>query len=171
MKRIAVLSDTHWSSWDASDALTAKLAGRLQSGYDHVWHGGDVTGSGVLEALEAYGPVVCVKGNCDQFMSRHLPHAVTETIEGVKIGMIHGWDLPVEHAPTLISRFAGDVQIIIHGHTHQRRNQQVTRDDGSVVTIINPGSVSSPRGGETPGFGELVIDRGYWAYRSFSLLD
>ena len=169
MKKIAVMSDTHWSDWDNSDPITQKLIEYLRAGYDQIWHAGDVTGGEVLETLEAIYPVVCVKGNCDQFLYRHLPHAVTETIEEVKVGMIHGWDLPLGHAPTVVSRFAADVDIVIHGHTHLRRRQEVTNAEGRKVTILNPGSVSSPKGGETPGFGELAIDGALWEYRGLSL--
>ena len=118
------------------------------------------------EKLGSFGPVVCVKGNCDRFLYRQLPHSVAEELEQVKVGMIHGWDLPLDHVSTVKSRFATDIDIIIHGHTHQRRFQELGGDHPT--TIINPGSVSSPRGGETPGYGVLVIDGDKWSYQSHS---
>lgn len=167
MIKLALISDTHWSSWNLADPLVRQLEKILQEGgYDQIWHAGDVTANAVLEQLETFAPVVCVKGNCDNFLGRRLPHSVTETLEQVKIAMIHGWDLPLDHAPTVLGRFPSDVSVIIHGHTHRRRFQE-TVDGGA--TIINPGSVSSPRGGETPGYGELQISGDQWEYRSFSL--
>lgn len=156
--RIAVLSDTHWNRWDSGDRYTLALVETLKTGFDAIWHGGDVVASDVLDTLEAVAPVVVVKGNCDTFMGRALPHSVVENVEGVKIAMIHGWDLPLGHAPTVVSRFPNDVRLIIHGHTHLRRQEDFVRADGSVVTLLNPGSVSSPRGGETAGMAELLID-------------
>mgnify|MGYP000309484517 CR=1 FL=1 len=167
MMRIAVISDTHWSSWDLKDRLVCELETLLTEGrFDQIWHAGDVTGSEVLEKLDSFGPVVCVKGNCDRFLYRQLPHSVTETLEEVKVGMTHGWDLPLDHAPFVKSRFAADVDIIIHGHTHRRRYQEIAGEHPT--TIINPGSVSSPRGGETPGYGVLEIDGDKWTYESHS---
>lgn len=166
--KIAVISDTHWRTWDPEDILTNCLIEALEAGYDAIWHAGDVEEHGILKALEEFAPVVCVKGNCDNYMVRHLPHSVTEKIEGVKLGMIHGWDLPLDHAAAICARFAEDVNIVIHGHTHRRRFQEWTSATGAKITIINPGSVSSPRGGEMPGMGELVIESGQWNYRAFS---
>jgi putative phosphoesterase len=159
------MSDTHWSSWNPSDKQAAQLIETLESGFDQIWHAGDIVDLSVLEALERFCPVLAVKGNCDGFMGRHLPHSVIETVEQVKIVMIHGWDLPLDHAQTVVNRFPEDTELIIHGHTHRRRHQEYSREDGSVVTILNPGSVSSPRGGETPGMAELVIHETYWEHR------
>lgn len=169
MQRLAIISDTHWNVWDPSNPEVLRFQVAMMGGYDQIWHGGDVVDGSVLEALEGLAPVRCVKGNCDSFMGRNLPHSVVETVEQVKIAMIHGWDLPLDHAPTVAARFADDVRVIIHGHTHRRRDQEVTRADGSKVTLINPGSVSSPRGGEQPGYGELLIDGSEWVYRSVTL--
>lgn len=168
MQRIAVLSDTHWNGWNSGDPYTVKLVETLKTGFDAIWHGGDVVSSDVLDALEAVAPLTVVKGNCDSFLGRPLPHAVVETVEGVRIAMTHGWDLPLEHPPTVVQRFPPDVRLIIHGHTHRRRQEDYTRPDGSVVTLLNPGSVSSPRGGETPGMAELVIDGEGFQYRTIS---
>ena len=165
MKRIAVMSDTHWGSWEPERESTAQLISALEAGYDEIWHGGDVVCAEVLEQLESFCPVVVVKGNCDGGVSRSLPHAVIETIEDVRIGMIHGWDVPLGHTAALVERFPSDVDIIIHGHTHLRRQEEFTGDRDKPVTILNPGSVSSHRGGETPGMAELVINGKEWDYR------
>lgn len=168
MKKILVLSDTHWSKWEPSEPSSEKLLSVLVKGkYDFIFHGGDVVDSSVLEMLETFAPVFCVKGNCDSFVDRNLPHTVVETIESVKIAMIHGWDLPLDHTPTLVDRFADDVDIVIHGHTHRKRYQEWTRPDESKVTLLNPGSLSSPRGGETAGYGELIVDDDNWDYKIF----
>jgi predicted phosphodiesterase len=67
-----------------------------------------------------------------------------------------------------MQRFPDRTEVIIHGHTHRRRYQQQETAWGS-CTIINPGSVTSPRGGEEPGFGELVINGMVWSYRPHDL--
>lgn len=165
-KNILVISDTHWSSWEPDEPSCRALGDVLESGtYEFIFHGGDVVDDSVLKVLEGFAPIYCVKGNCDSFVGRNLPHTVVETIENVKIAMIHGWDLPLDHTPTLVERFGGDTDIIIHGHTHRKRYQEWTRPDGSKVTILNPGSVSSPRGGEMAGYGELTLTDGEWAYK------
>jgi putative phosphoesterase len=169
MQRLAIVSDTHWELWDPEDPFAESLIQQLSGkDYDAIWHGGDVVHESVLVALEEIAPVVCVKGNCDTFFARQLPHAVHRQVEGVSLGMIHGWDLALQHAPSLLERFPEKIEVIIHGHTHRRRYQQEMTPWGS-CTIINPGSVTSPRGGEEPGFGELVINGPAWSYRRHTL--
>lgn len=170
MVRLAVLSDTHWKSWDSSESSAHQIDTLLSQGaFDGVWHAGDVVDESILRHLEQFAPVTVVKGNCDRWFERVLPHRVVEKIEQVKVGMIHGWDIPLDHLPTVVRSFPEDVDIIIHGHTHRRREQSFERPDGSRVTVINPGSVSSPRGGETAGLGELRIDGEQWEYRALHL--
>lgn len=170
MRRLAIVSDTHWSRWEAQDLLAQALTQRLrQGGYHEIWHAGDVVDESVLVALEAFAPVVCVKGNCDRFFARDLPHAVRRPVEDLQLGMIHGWDLPLDHAPSVIQSFPVPTAIIIHGHTHRERCEEISTDHGPVV-LLNPGSVSSPRGGGEPGFGELVINGSSWSYCRHSLL-
>lgn len=169
MHRIAVLSDTHWHRWDPDNPLAAGVDAYLAGGVDAVWHGGDVVEDQVLAHLESYAPLTVVRGNCDRWFPRELPHSVIREIEGVTVAMIHGWDLPLEYLPSVVKAFSDNVEIIIHGHTHRRRRDTYTRPDGRLVTVINPGSVSSPRGGETAGLGELTIDGAQWEYRSLHL--
>ena len=165
MIRLAVVSDTHWDIWDPTDPFAESMMKVLSSGrYDAIWHGGDVVHVSVLEALRAIAPVLCVKGNCDRGFGEDLPHSVRRQIEGVHIGMIHGWDLPLDHTKTVVERFPENTDVIIHGHTHKRRYEEYRADWGS-CTVINPGSITSPRGGEDPGFGELVVNGPAWSYR------
>lgn len=169
MQRLAVISDTHWDFWDPEDPFAEALLMQLQGkGYDALWHAGDVVHETVLQALEEIAPVLCVKGNCDSFFARQLPHAVRRQVEGVQVGMIHGWDLPLDHAASIVERFPENTEVIIHGHTHRRRYEEHRAAWGS-CTIINPGSVTSPRGGEEPGFGELVVNGPAWSYRRHAL--
>lgn len=164
MQRIAVLSDTHWDEWDPEDPFAEALLAQLtDKGYQAIWHGGDVVHDSVLSALEKIAPVVCVKGNCDTFFARALPHTIHQQIEDVRVGMTHGWDIPLGHAKSVIARFPEQTDIIIHGHTHRYRYEECETPWGS-CTIINPGSVTSPRGGEQPGLGELVINGPAWSY-------
>lgn len=163
MIRLAVISDTHWGSWDETRPECRQLKEALK-GFDGIWHAGDVVDESVLLALEELAPVVCVKGNCDGFVGRQLPHAVQRKVEEVKIGMIHGWDLPLEHTSTVVKRFPEDVAVIIHGHTHVQR--YVNHES---CYVINPGSVSQPRRGDTRGYGELVVNGPAWSYRRIEL--
>lgn len=168
MQRIAVVSDTHWDLWDPADPFAEAMMAGLSKGYDAIWHAGDVVHETVLVALETIAPVVCVKGNCDRYFARELPHAVRRQIDSVWVGMIHGWDLPLDHAPSIVERFPEHTELIIHGHTHKRRYEQFMAPWGA-CTIINPGSISLPRGGEEPGFGELVVNGPAWSYRRHNL--
>lgn len=167
MQRLAVISDTHWGGWDEARPECQQLKSALR-GYQGIWHAGDVVDESVLLALEELAPVVCVKGNCDGFIGRQLPHAVRRQVEGVNLAMIHGWDLPLDHARSVTTRFPLDTAVIIHGHTHVQRYERVELEGGPCY-LINPGSVSQPRQGDTRGFGELVINGSAWSYRRLEL--
>lgn len=164
MRRIAVISDTHWSKWDETDHTTGALLTALCKGFHEIWHAGDVVHESILTTLEECCPVTCVKGNCDTFFGRNLPHQVEKQIEGVTIGMIHGWDLPLSQAAFVREAFDGEPELIIHGHTHKQRFELHHPEGENACTIINPGSVSSPRGGDSKGYGELVINGSAWSY-------
>lgn len=169
MPLLAIVSDTHWTRWDESAFEASRLAKRLgQEGFQGIWHAGDVVSDQVLARLREIAPLVCVRGNCDSRLKASLPHTAFQAIEGIKLAMIHGWDLPLGHALSLVNYWKRPVDIIIHGHTHRKRFETIKASWGD-CTIINPGSPSQPRGGEAPGFGKLLIESGSFSYERVEL--
>ena len=131
---IAVISDTH-------DVYPDRLT-KLIKEADEVWHLGDVMSPNVLSELYAMDmPMHVVLGNCDYHAS--WPHLLNLEVEGVRCHLVH---IPPPRSPP-------GTKILLHGHTHIPRDYT----DHLGCHWLNPGSVSSPRGGFPASFGWLEI--------------
>lgn len=140
--KIGVLSDTHIH---LADEIPAKVISAF-SNVDLIVHAGDFVGSGVLDGLKRLGEVKAVHGNVDSMKLRSLlPERQVFVAEGKKIGIVHGWGGP-EGIENRVKGLLGDVDIIIYGHSHRAKVEQVGK-----TLFFNPG----------PGlmsFGILTID-------------
>ena len=99
MTVIGVIADSH-----VGEFLPA-LPDGVQSafeGCDLILHAGDICAPGVLDELGRIAPVVAVRGDHDRLGATRLPRTQTLTVDGVRIGLIHGrrW-YPVDIAVTL----------------------------------------------------------------------
>jgi putative phosphoesterase len=131
--RIFVLADTH-------NKLPEKIVD-LARDADEIWHLGDVCAEWILDELRAIGPrVTVVRGNCDS--NFEWPLVVDLTRGGVKFRLQH---IPPERPP-------GDVDVVLHGHTHVPRNEK----RGSVL-FLNPGCVMRPNRGAASSIAWLEI--------------
>ena len=150
LTRIGVLSDTHLRQHEP--LLAAKLAGPF-AGVDLILHAGDLVTTAVLEGLEA-PQVLGVCGNMDDHVvAASLPVKRIVEVEGIRIGLIHGWGPPVGLAARVAKEFQA-VDCIVFGHSHRPMN---ARKDG--VLFFNPGSVSrGVLGSGTVGL--LTVDGG-----------
>jgi len=141
--KIGVLSDTHIH---LAEEIPAEVVTAF-SKVDLIVHAGDFVGSEVLEGLKELGEVRAVHGNVDSMKLRNLlPEKDIFTIGTKKIGITHGWGSP-EGIESRVKGLLGDVDIIIYGHSHRARIEQIGK-----VLFFNPG----------PGwqsFGILTIDK------------
>jgi putative phosphoesterase len=141
--RIGVLSDTHIHLAEEIPAEVVKAFSKV----DLIVHAGDFVGSEVLEGLKELGEVRAVHGNVDSMKLRNLlPEKDIFTIGTKKIGITHGWGSP-EGIESRVKGLLGDVDIIIYGHSHRAKIEQI----GGTL-FFNPG----------PGwqsFGILTIDK------------
>jgi putative phosphoesterase len=141
--RIGVLSDTHIHLAEEIPAEVVKAFSKV----DLIVHAGDFVGSEVLEGLKELGEVRAVHGNVDSMKLRNLlPEKDIFTIGTKKIGITHGWGSP-EGIESRVKGLLGDVDIIIYGHSHRAKIEQIGK-----VLFFNPG----------PGwqsFGILTIDK------------
>jgi len=117
MKRIGILSDTHMNK---PDAFLEEIASRHFSDVDLIIHAGDLVSIEVLDVFrEMDKDVVAVCGNMDgNDIRQALPMTRTIEIEGMRIGIIHGWGAPNGIRQRIINSFR-DVDSIIYGHTHE----------------------------------------------------
>ena len=119
-------------------------------GVDRILHAGDLVDMEVLELLENIAPVDVVRGNMDNSSgTRELPIKKVVTVEGHRIGLIHGWGAPTGIVDRVRKEF-DDVGTIVFGHTHSPMNTVI---DG--ILLFNPGS---------------PIDRRFAPYNSLGML-
>lgn len=149
MMRLLVFSDTHGYLSPALD-LTARLQGEI----DAVIHLGDHDRDG--EALHQRFPrlpVFCVRGNND---GAGAPGIRILRLEGKTLFLTHGHSYGV-HFRTDRLLYAGEEQgadLVLFGHTHRP-----VLDFSGRVGLLNPGSLSLPRGDAGPTFARLTLER------------
>ncbi len=131
MKKIGLLSDTHGS-------LPEKVFDFFKD-CNEIWHAGDIGTPAIIDKLETIAPVKAVYGNIDGAAIRiRTKETSLETIEGVKIAMIHIGGYPGRYekkALNLIKKEQPDV--FISGHSHILK---VMYDKKHDLLHINPGA-------------------------------
>lgn len=154
-------SDIHGSAYYCRkmlDAFEKEEADRLLLLGDLLYHGPrndlpkDYAPKEVIPMLNAYKNVIYnVRGNCDAEVDQMVlefpimaDYALLE-LEGRTFYLSHGHIYNEENLPPLMT---GDV--FVHGHTHILRAEKK-----ETYTILNPGSVSIPKGGNIPTYALL----------------
>ncbi len=123
--RIGVIADTH--GWVPPEVFTAL------AGVSLILHAGDIGGEKVIAELEAIARVVAVRGNTDGDLGPpRYPDTRRLTLAGV--------DLFLCHEPTRAAGLTPPPDVIIHGHTHQARNERVGE-----TLWFNPGTAGKPQ--------------------------
>ncbi len=178
MTVIGVIADSHVGEFLHRLPESALTALR---GSDLILHAGDISVPSVLDELGRIAPVVAVRGDHDRLGATRLPRTQTVTIDGVRIGLIHGrrW-YPIDTAVTLahvaagrrlrwraglhrgLLRRVGPVDVLVYGHWHE---PDIDRVDDTIV--FSPGAVCpwgslqtdpEPRTGPR-GFADRVVRR------------
>lgn len=128
--KIAVISDTHVESLGG---IPTPILMKLEE-VDLIVHAGDFTEGAVLEELRTLAEVKAVYGNMDSSeLKRMLPSKELFTVNGKRIGLIHGSGGPWGIAERIRPMF-DDVDIIIYGHSHKPYSKVIR---GSL--LFNPG--------------------------------
>ena len=132
--KIFVLADTH----NKLPRRIIDLAGEA----DEIWHLGDVCAETILDELQAIGPpVTVVRGNCDS--NSEWPLVIDLVRSGLKFRLQH---IPPDKSP-------GDVDVVLHGHTHVPRNEK-----RAGILFLNPGCVTRPNRGSPASVAWLEIE-------------
>jgi uncharacterized protein len=157
--KVGLISDTH---------------GRLRAGVfdafadvDLILHAGDVGPADILIELATIAPVHAVLGNTDPHELRaRAQEEVRLVLEGSRLVLVHGHRLVSPTAQLLRAAYA-DADIIVYGHTHRQRVDEV---DGCI--IINPGAAGAARFNLKPAVAVLELERGTLpAVRHITLAD
>lgn len=138
---IAVVSDTH--------GIVLPVAYSLQRNkVDIVLHLGDYASDAKkieqITGMEIYA----VAGNCDD-NSKDVPEELVLEIRRKKFFLTHGHNYDVDNGIDKIVEKAKEVgaDYALFGHTHVHIRERV---DG--ITVLNPGSTTLPRKGDTKGY-------------------
>jgi len=131
--KIGVISDTHLKCCD--DRLR-RIVDTYFKDVELVIHAGDLISLEVLDAF-AEKEVKAVSGNMDNEEARRaLPDRLLVEVEGLKVGLIHGWGQPFGLEDKLRKKF-DEIDCLVFGHTHRPCNKV---KDG--VLYFNPGSAT-----------------------------
>ena len=143
MSSIVVISDSHGSIRNLD--RVSKRVGQP----DALWHLGDCTEDAPLLAQRLNCGYVSVRGNCDPFSDMPL----TETVDwhGMRFLLLHGHTV----GGRMSLRYAAEerrANVVLFGHSHVAGIE--TAGD---VLLLNPGSLSRPRGGRGPSLALLEL--------------
>ncbi len=136
-ERIGILSDTHGQAEAAGRA--ARLL--LDRGVARAFHCGDIGTDRVIDAL-AELRMTYVFGNTDydrEVLGRYIRAVGASFGEPFARCEMNGKVVAVTHGdrPRVMQQLLDDgVDYLLHGHTHERRNEQV-----GVTRVINPGAL------------------------------
>ena len=151
--RVLVLADTHvrrGSSRRLPDAVYALL-----DDVDAVWHAGDVLIPELLDELEGFAPVTAVLGNNDHELVGTLPERVEETVDGVRVAMVHDSG-PTKGRAGRMARWFPDADLVIFGHSHA----PVDEPGENGQRLLNPGSPIERRRSPAHTVAVVEIDAG-----------
>jgi len=149
---VGVLADTHIPA--RAKELPKKLLKSLEK-VDLIIHAGDFVEMNVLMTLEKIAKVEAVFGNMDEEeIKLKLPGRKIIQVEKVRIGIVHGSDIPWDIEKRIPNNFCKEkLNCVIYGHTHFARNKEI---DGRLY--FNPGSPTDQIFSISNTFGILEID-------------
>jgi len=135
VEKIGIVSDSHGQA----DATTRAVEALLEDGAELILHLGDVGGEAVIDRLVGL-PARILLGNVDDprlaDYARSLDLVVDDPvfcglIGGRRVSAIHGHREDVlSHLLTL------SPEIVLHGHTHQWRDERLAE-----IRFVNPGAI------------------------------
>lgn len=152
--RFLVISDTHGAIRDA-----AFIIEKWHTHIDGVWHLGDHA-SDLDKLAKHYAQSFSlafssVRGNCD--FSCPAPYSRQFTIEDCHVFMCHGHQYRINFSLDYLREQAREqkADVVLFGHTHVPLYE---KENG--LLLLNPGSLTQPRGGSKKSFALLELSGG-----------
>ncbi|MGQ9824357.1 MAG: metallophosphoesterase family protein [Desulfotomaculales bacterium] len=147
--RLVVLSDTHVRR--RGERLPPVVEKALEDA-GLIVHCGDFEIYAAYEELKKTGRLVAVHGNMDSpDLKGELPEKAVFTVEGIKIGVIHGGGPPWGIEKRVAAALPG-VDVVLYGHSHRPQNEV----KGGVL-FFNPGSPTDRRFAPFNSYGIIEI--------------
>lgn len=154
MTVLGVVSDTHLPRFGRA-LPRALIVGLRNANVDAILHCGDMTDLLAVDLFSAIAPFEAVAGNNDgEAIRTRFGRKKILTVEGVRLGMVHG-DAGKYAAPrNAVDAFAGEhVDVICFGHSHRPLYEQ-----HADRLLLNPGSPTDKRMNPRYSFAILRID-------------
>jgi putative phosphoesterase len=131
--RIGILSDTHLTGRTSLDDLGPEAATFLSS-VDLILHGGDVVRPSHLDWYKQFAPLLCARGNNDDFDDPRMVPVVLNEQLGWRIGVVHQLRgiAPNTSLREVKERAYGDrsLEILVTGDSHYERLEY---EDGTLL--------------------------------------
>lgn len=147
--KLLVISDTHRNL-----SKVYRVINDIQKHIDGVIHCGDITDDvDILKSQYKDIQFYNVRGNCDYYSG--VPDEQIFVIGGKKIFATHGHNYGVNYNIDRLCYRAMEIgaDVCLYGHTHI---PLIENYNG--IVILNPGSLSAPRGGSKPSYGIITIE-------------
>ena len=146
--RLGIISDTHGT-------LPAEVHD-IFSKVDRIVHAGDIGDEDIIIELETIAPLTAVFGNTDGFDVRNkVQREAKFELDGLYFTVTHGDQFGQPSARALRQAYP-EADVLIYGHTHKAFLELIDK----TVTVMNPGSASSPRGDDLPSVGIMETEVG-----------
>jgi putative phosphoesterase len=149
--KIGVISDTHL---EGPTPPLERVVENYFKDTDIILHAGDIHAMAVLDAFKGKR-VHAVAGNRDRREVRErLPGKTVITVNGLRIGLTHGWGPPFWLEKRIAPLFEG-IHCLVFGHSHWAVNH---RNNG--ILYFNPGTfIGGIFSLWRPSIGLLTIDK------------
>lgn len=147
--KLLVISDTHRNL-----SKVYRVINDVQNLIDGVIHCGDITDDAdILKSKYKNLNFYNVRGNCDY--GSGMSDEDIFKIGGKKIFVTHGHKYGVSYNIDRLCYRAMEVgaDVCLYGHTHMP-----LLENYNGIIIMNPGSLSAPRGGSKPSYGIIAIE-------------
>jgi putative phosphoesterase len=153
--RVVLTADTHLPK--RAKALPADLWAAVEAA-DLVVHAGDWVDATLLDELEDRAArLLAVYGNNDgPQLRRRLPEVARETVEGVRLAVVHETGDAKGREARCDRGYGGDVDLLVFGHSHIPWD---TVTPGG-LRLLNPGSPTDRRRQPHCTYMTLTLDDG-----------
>ena len=168
INKILIVSDSHGRSQNIKTAIDKEQP-------DMLIHLGDIEDDPdkVREWLDAAAkkkeaayrviPAVFIQGNCDRYGGRELKKSAIFELNGYRFFCTHGHVQGVNYGleNLIFTAMENECDIVMYGHTHFPLDEEYGAfgsPDGCDVRILNPGSISLPRGGSNKSYMVMTFD-------------
>ena len=155
MTRILCVSDIHIPT-RRKDFPYDQIVKKIKNiSIDYVFGLGDYVSIDGLNKLYLFEKkVYAVSGNMDdEIVKYEINTKINLEIEGLRIGLIHGWGPPWGMRERIRKEF-NNVDLICFGHTHKKFFKE---ENG--IYFFNPGAISGERYKKNKSFGILTINQ------------